>query len=66
MTPVRKKLGSMLGLMAGVASTLFGKTPKRSVDDLRRAEFKTSTQRVGVRFTDKIRNVFRNRWLKKS
>jgi len=61
-----KKTGSVLGLIAAVASTLFGKSPKRSIDDVKRADFKTSSQRIGVRFTDKIRNVFRNRWLKKS
>jgi hypothetical protein len=66
MTPVRRKMGSWLGLMASVASTLFGKSVKPATDDLQRAEFKTSTQRMGVRFTDKIRNVFRGRWLKKS
>jgi len=66
MTPVRKKISSWLGLIAGVVSALFGKSVKPTTDDLRRAEFKTSTQRMGVRFTDKIRNVFRSRWLRKS
>jgi len=66
MRPEQKKVSSVLGLIAGVASTLFGKSPKTSVDDVKRTDFKTSSQRVGVRFTDKIRNVFRNRWLKKS
>ena len=66
MTPVRRKMGSWLGAVAGRALTLFGKRAKPATDDLQRAEFKTSTQRMGVRFTDKIRNVFRSRWLKKS
>jgi len=66
MRPEQKKNSSMLGMIAGVASTLFGKSPNKSIDDIKRADFKTSSQRVGVRFTDKIRNVFRNRWLKKS
>jgi len=66
MTPVRRKIGSWLGLMAGVASTLFGKSVKPTSNDLRRADFKTSTQRMGVRFTEKMRNVFRSKWLKKS
>jgi hypothetical protein len=65
MTPARKKLGSLLGLMAGVASALFGKSIKANTDDIKQADLGTSTQRMGVRFTDKIRNVFRNRWLKK-
>jgi hypothetical protein len=61
-----RKSNSWLGLIEAFASTLFGKSPKTSVDDIKRADFKTSTQRMGVRFTDRIRNVFRNRWLKKS
>ena len=65
MTPARKNLGSLLGLMAGAASALFGKSIKANTDDIRKADLGTSTQRMGVRFTEKIRNVFRNRWLKK-
>jgi len=61
-----KNTGSKLGLIAGFVSTLFGKSLKTSIDDVKRADFGTSSQRVGVRFTDRIRNVFRNRWLKKS
>ncbi len=34
-------------------------------DYLKRAEFKTSTQRLGVRFNEKIRDVFRFKWLRK-
>jgi hypothetical protein len=26
--------------------------------------FKTSAQRIGIRFTDQIRDVFRKKWLK--
>ena len=66
MTPARKKPGSLLGLMAGVASALFGKSIKANTDDINQADLGTSTQRMGVRFTEKIRNVFRGRWLKKS
>jgi hypothetical protein len=36
-----------------------------TTDALRTAEFRTSTQRLGVRFTDRIRDAFRFRWLKK-
>jgi hypothetical protein len=28
-------------------------------------EFKTSTQHLGVRFTEKIRQVFRFRWIRR-
>ena len=63
MIPARKKHGSLLGLIAGVASALFGKT---NTDDVRRVDLGSSTQRMGLRFTERVRNVFRNRWLKKS
>ncbi len=66
MRPEPKKVSSILGFIVGIASTLFGKSPKMSTDDIKRADFKTSSQRIGVRFTDRIRNIFRNRWLKKS
>jgi len=39
---------------------------KSTPDDLKKMEFSSSTQRLGVSFTDKIRNAFRHRWLKKS
>jgi hypothetical protein len=36
------------------------------MEDLKRAEFGTSTQKIGVRFTERIRDVFRFEWLKKT
>jgi len=62
----RTKTSSFLGSLAGGILSLFGKGPKKpSVDDLKRTEFKSSTQRMGIRFTKNIRDVFRFRWLKK-
>ena len=59
------KINSFLGLLAGWMLSLFGKSPRKHVvDDLKRADFKTSTQHLGVRFSEKIRGVFRFRWLK--
>ena len=59
------KINSFLGLIAGWILSLFGKSPRKSVvDDLERADFKTSTQYLGVRFSEKIRDIFRFRWLK--
>jgi len=59
------KINSFLGLIAGWVLTLFGKSPSETgADDLKRADFKTGTQRLGIRFTEKIRDVFRFRWLK--
>jgi len=62
----RVKMNSFLGLLAAGLLSVFGKSPtKTTVEDFKRADFKTSTQRLGIRFSDKIRNVFRFQWLKK-
>jgi hypothetical protein len=59
------KINLFIGLLAGWLLSLFGKSPRKPVvDDLKRADFKTSTQHLGVRFSRKIRDVFRFRWLK--
>ena len=59
------KVNSFLGLIVGWVLSLFGKSLSTiSADDLKRADFKTSTRHLGVRFSEKIRNVFRFRWLK--
>lgn len=71
--PVRTKMAyrddntsSFLGLVAAVSGWLFGKRPaKPEAQELRKADFKISTRRLGVRFTEKIRNVFRFKWIKK-
>ena len=51
------------------AAILLSILPKKKLkptqEDLQRMEFKTSTKRMGISFTEKIRNNFRNRWLKK-
>jgi hypothetical protein len=54
----------LLGHVAGWL--LAGRRPGRiKTADLAKAEFKTSTQRLGVRFTDRIRDVFRFKWVKR-
>jgi hypothetical protein len=61
------KINSFLGLLAAGLLSIFGKKPARpGLDDLKRAEFTTSTQRLGVRFTERVRDVFRFKWLKVS
>ncbi|MGD8501821.1 MAG: hypothetical protein PVJ86_14310 [Phycisphaerales bacterium] len=61
------RINSFLGLLAAGLLSIFGKSPpKPAVDDLKRADFGTSTQRLGIRFSEKIRDVFRFRWLKVS
>jgi hypothetical protein len=63
---LRSKKSSLLGLLAAGLSSLFGTLSKKpNVDDLQRADFGTSTQRLGIRFSERIRNVFRFKWLKK-
>jgi hypothetical protein len=63
---VRTKINSFLGLLAAGLLSLFGKSPPRPTEiDFKQAEFKTSTQRLGIRFTERIREVFRFRWIKK-
>jgi hypothetical protein len=63
---VRSKTNSFLGLLAGKILSIFGKSRiKPTQKDFWQMEFKTSTQRIGVSFTDKIRRVFRFRWFKK-
>jgi hypothetical protein len=61
---LRQKTSSVLGLLAGILATVFGRGPaKPAAKDLKDAEFSTSTQRLGVRFTERIRDVFRFKWL---
>jgi len=41
---------------------------KRKIDrtDLKATDFSTNTAKMGVRFNDRVRNVFRHKWLRKS
>jgi len=64
--PVHPKINSFLGLLAGRILSLFGKSPPApTTEDFKKMEFKTSTQRLGVRFTENIRRIFRFRWIRK-
>ncbi|MBN2455846.1 MAG: hypothetical protein JXB29_04810 [Sedimentisphaerales bacterium] len=63
----RKKLNTFFGLIAGLLLAVFGKSPaKPTGKDFRDADFRTSTQHLGLRFTERIRNIFRLRWIRKS
>jgi hypothetical protein len=65
MTELRK-INAFFGFIAGIISAVFGnKAVKPTAKNLKDADFPTSTQRLGVRFTDRIRDVFRFRWVKK-
>jgi hypothetical protein len=62
----RAKRSSFLGFLTAGFLSVFGKSSKKpTVDDLRRADFGSSTQRLGIRFSEKIRDVFRFKWLRK-
>jgi hypothetical protein len=51
-------LGLLAGLFVGTKRPLAVSKSQKS--DL----FRTSTQKIGVRFSEKIRSVFRGRWIK--
>ena len=46
-----------------IISSLFKR--KAETNNLKKMEFSTSTQKIGISFTDKIRDIFRNKWVKK-
>ena len=58
-----RKSSRRLGFIAGLCSMLTRKKPPK---DTGKTDFSTSTQRMGVRFTEKIRTAFRAKWIKKS
>lgn len=56
----------LAGMAAGIILSIFGKkNTKPSAQDLAKADYKISTGRMGVSFTEKLRKVFRFNWLKK-
>jgi hypothetical protein len=62
---VQTKKNSLLGFLAAVFS-IFSRRPKPTDEDLKKNDFKTNTQSMGVRFNEHIRNVFRFRWIHKT
>jgi hypothetical protein len=56
---------TFLGSLTGRILCLFGRRPPITKKDMQKIEFKTSTQRLGLHFAEKIRNVFRHKWLKR-
>lgn len=62
----KSKRAVWLGLAGGLLSQLLGRRlPPVTGGDLKRHDYPTSTQRMGVRFTERIRDTFRFRWLRK-
>ncbi len=63
----RTHKGRCLGWVGGVFARLFGRRiPRMTSEDLRRHDYPVSTQRMGVRFTERMRDTFRFRWLRRT
>jgi hypothetical protein len=64
---LRRKINTVFGFLAGLIAAIFGAgRAKPTTKDLKKADFSTNTQRLGVRFTDRVRDVFRFKWIRKS
>ena len=59
------RLGFVTGWLLAIISTRGRKSRKPMIEDSQHGEFKRSTQKLGLRFTDKMRGIFRVRWLRK-
>ena len=65
--PRRSRKAAWLGCAASFLSRLrLRRVPQIAPRDLRKHDYPVSTQRMGVRFTERIRDTFRFRWLKRS
>jgi hypothetical protein len=65
-SPQTPPKNTRLGAIAGAIMLFFTrKPPKNTPENLKKHEFSTSTQRKGIRFNEKIRDIFRGRWIKK-
>ena len=54
-----------LGWIAGFAVGIFGRKPRAySNAELHQKDFQPDTQKMGLRFTDRIRNTFRHHWIR--
>jgi hypothetical protein len=60
--PVRRM---HLGAAAGWILTAFGRARKPSPQEILQKELPATTRRMHVRLTERIRNTFRHRWLRK-
>jgi len=62
---VQTRKSSFLGFLAG-AFSFFRRSRKLTTSDLKNADFKSSTQSMGVRFAERIREVFRFKWIRRT
>jgi len=55
----QRRLGLAAGLLLGR-----GSKPELTTRQLHQKDFKTSTQHIGIRFSDRLRDILRKGWLK--
>ncbi len=55
--------GRRLGWLAGLLAVF---APRKAKPDTPRRDVRTGTQRIGVRFTERLRDHFRTHWVKSS
>ena len=64
--PRLKRKRTLTALAAGAILSVCGRSDAAPLSKrMEEMEFATSTQRMGVRFTEKIREVFRHRWIRR-
>jgi len=65
--PRRSGKAAWFGCAVGLLSYLRIRRKLRPTpNDLRKHDYPISTQRMGIRFTERIRDTFRFRWLKQT
>ena len=62
---VRSRQGRWLGYLAAVLFRPLHSRQPVTTADLKQHSHTTSTQRLGIRFSERIRTAFRHRWLKR-
>jgi len=59
------KKNKFFGFLTGALLYFLGKNPEFSEKNLKSADFPSSTQRMGIGFNERVRGIFRFKWLKK-
>lgn len=65
---LKKNANLFIGRIAAAVLPFFakrGRSGKVSGEELKKGDFPVIAQKMGVSFTEKIRNKFRSRWIKK-
>ncbi|MBN2512075.1 MAG: hypothetical protein JXB18_03960 [Sedimentisphaerales bacterium] len=60
-SPKARRLGWLAGLFSGWSARKIEPTQQ----DVANLDFPSSSQKMGVRFSEKVREVFRFRWIRK-